>query len=1369
MRRRLPFFLSSILAGPVSFPGSVSRRMRLLAIAALGAAAFLIGPALSAQSADRVTQQVDNTRLRALPNHLPNWANSINLAGSVPANQSLDHLTVVLSRSPQQQLAIDNFLAAQQDSSSPDYHHWLTPTEVGERFGLSQQDIGAVTSWLQSQGLRVNWVSPSRMFISFGGAVSDVSRAFRTELLYYNIRGAQRMSVSSDPMIPEALIPAIKAIHGLYTIEDNPAHQMVAVPRASPEMTASDGSHFITPMDFRTIYDLPSSLNGAGVTIGIVGRSRTDFADFSNFENLAGSGFPNPTEIVPKAFGGIDPGPALTSPPAAGVSIGDQGEATLDVMRAGSVAPSAQLLLVVATKASGGIEADAQYLVQTSPAPAQVMTISFGDCESSAGKAGVDFWDTLFQQAAVEGISSFVSSGDSGASGCDAAFTTPPASPSANSPNYICSSGYATCVGGTEFADTGNPSLYWNSSNDSFLASARSYIPEGGWNEPLNGASTTVAASGGGVSSVIPTPTWQSGTGVPAARSGRYTPDVSFSASGHDGYFACFAAGGGSCVSSGGSWYYVYFAGTSAAAPSMAGVAALLDQDLGIAQGNLNPEMYQLATGMPSVFHDVTVATSSVTGCSVNTPSMCNNSIPSPTGLSGGKPGYLVTAGYDLVTGLGSLDVSNFISNFVGVKATPTLTVTPTQSNYTTAQTILPLVDVQGDAFTAPTGTVILTSGSFTSAPVILGNGYANFFLPAGTLPVGNDTLTSNYTPDAAAARYYNAASGSAQITITAVGIITPVVWVSPTGLNITLADTVQMYISLNGGSGNQAPSGSIVLTSGSYTSAPVQTLSGNAMINIPPNSLALGTDTITATYTPDAASASIYASASGSTVATVTQKPRIYPGMSVVPAQYTISNADPLPVLVSMSGVSGNPTPTGSVVLTAGSYTSTSTALIGGNASFTVPAKSMPPGQNFVSATYTPDAASLPTYLAYTLSASITVTDASKITPTVLVIPSSSTFTDAQQAPLTVTVSGGAGKPAPTGTVTLSSGSYSGVATLVAGSAAFTLSPRALAIGTDTLTASYTPDASGSSTYNPASGSGTVTITAATITAPVVTVTSSSSSVTTADAFSVTVTVSGGSGYQIPTGLITLTSGAFSINDYVLGSGGSSTLSLVGNSLAIGSDTITATYTPDQYSAPIYSSATGATTVTVSTPVVPSFTIAGTAVTVSPGATTGNSSTITVSSLNGFTGSVALAAVVYSSPAGAVNLPSLTFGATTPVSVTDSTPGTAKLTIGTSTGGGCTSVSLLNRGVPWYTKGGAIVACFLLFGIPARRRRQTILGMLALLAILTLGATACGSGGGSGACTVVVSGTTPGTYTVTVTGTSGSTTASGTFTVSVQ
>ena len=215
---------------------------------------------------------------------------------------------------------------------------------------------------------------------------------------------------------------------------------------------------------------------------------------------------------------------------------------------------------------------------------------------------------------------------------------------------------------------------------------------------------------------MIATPSWQTGTGVPGARAGRYTPDISFSASCHDGYYGCFAADSNGCTPN-----FEYFCGTSAAAPDMAGVTALLDQKLGKGQGNLNPRLYQMAMNVPAAFHDVTVASSGVTNCSVNTPSMCNNSIPGPRESSSGQAGFLVTAGYDEVTGLGSLDVENFIVNFA--KQTPAITwANPANIVYGTALTSTQLnaaTTVGGTWIYSPPAGTVLSAGNVQTLSVL--------------------------------------------------------------------------------------------------------------------------------------------------------------------------------------------------------------------------------------------------------------------------------------------------------------------------------------------------------------------------------------------------------------------------------------------------------------------------------------------------------------------------------------------------------------------------------------------------------------------------------------------------------------------------
>jgi len=709
------------------------------------------------QSADLVRSPVDPGSRVSLKDHHPLWANSKNDAGPVPPDLPIERITIVLNRSPQRQQAFDQFLLDQQNPASPDYHHWLMPAQIGQRFGASSHDIAAVTSWLKLQGLVVDSVSNSRQRITFSGPASAVATAFATEMHYFTVKGEKRISVNADPRIPSALAGVINSISGLYTVKLYPQHGAETVHTTShniasdsglypePELTLSNGSHAIAPADFATIYNLngvTGGINGTGQTIAVVGRSRVCTADITHFATLAAVTANIPTAIVPPL--GVDPGAADCG--SSGAS-GDQSEATLDVTRSGSIAQNASLDLVVSadTGTVNGIHVAATFVVDTPPTRApKIMSISFGLCEQQAGPSEVQFWDSLFQQAAAQGISVFVSSDDSAAAGCDVSFQAPPPSQFL-SPNAVCASSYATCVGGTEFADSANPSQYWGSTNGNGLESALSYIPEGAWNEPMNGSTFQVAGTGGGVSGFIATPTWQVGTGVPTVRAGRYTPDVAFSASAHDGYFGCLAASGGSCVVVNGSFSFVEFSGTSAAAPDMAGITALLNQKEGSAQGLLNPNLYALA-GNPAngVFHDVTVATSAVTNCAVTTPSMCNNSTPGPTSLTGGLSGYLVTTGFDEATGLGSINVANLLTNWNSAAPTTTkLSASPASPvNAGTSVTLSATVSPA-----SATGTVTFFNGTtaLNSTPAPLTNGTATF--TTSTLPGASYSITAAFTP----------------------------------------------------------------------------------------------------------------------------------------------------------------------------------------------------------------------------------------------------------------------------------------------------------------------------------------------------------------------------------------------------------------------------------------------------------------------------------------------------------------------------------------------------------------------------------------------------------------------------------------------
>ncbi len=304
---------------------------------------------------------------------------------------------------------------------------------------------------------------------------------------------------------------------------------------------------------------------------------------------------------------------------------------------------------------------------------------------------------------------------------------------------------------------------------------------------------------------------------------------------------------------------------------------------------------------------------------------------------------------------------------------------------------------------------------------------------------------------------------------VTTTGPLPPAVTVTPSASSITTAQPLTVTVAASGGDSAPTPTGSVTLTSGTYTSGAATLSSGSATIGIPAGSLATGTVTLTVGYTPDSSSSPTYKSATGFSSVTVTGAAKTTPTVTATPSASSISTTQPLTVTVAVTVGSGYPTPTGSVTLTSGSYSSRSATLSSGSATINVSAGSLAVGSDTLTVTYTPDSSGSSTYNSATGSNSVMVTAAARTTPTVTVTVSASGITTAQALSATVTVSG---TPTPTGSVTLTGGGYTSVATtLTSGSASINIPSGSLAIGSDTLTASYTPDANSSATYNSATG----------------------------------------------------------------------------------------------------------------------------------------------------------------------------------------------------------------------------------------------------------------------------------------------------------
>jgi subtilase family serine protease len=590
------------------------------------AGAFALAATASCASAQSLVthglNRIDETQVVTLEGNVHPLARAEFDQSVLSPETRLERMVLLLRPSPVQQAALDALVEAQQNLQSPLYRQWLTPTEFGAQFGVSEPKLAQVTAWLTEQGFTVEEIPAGRQLVIFSATAGQVFDAFHTEMHVYRVNGTEHIANAQDPQIPAALAGVVSGVVSLHDFRRRSEMRTRRALAAQPQYTAGS-THYLFPADFATIYDLnplySAGTAGTGSAIAIAGRSNINLSDVAAFRSMAGLAESSPSVIMD----GTDPG----------LVASDQDESTLDVEWSGAVAPDAAVSLVAAasTQTTDGVDLAAEYIVNHATAP--VVSMSYGSCEREMGTAELAFYNSLWEQAASQGMSVFVASGDAGAAGCEAGADR---AGSGKAVNGMCSSPYATCVGGTKFNEGANAAQYWAAANSAGYGSAQSYIPEEVWNESASNGGTGLWASGGGASTVYAQPTWQAEVNGAGESNGmRSVPDVALSAADHDGYFM---------VENGSYWIV---SGTSVASPAFAGVMALVvNKQGGAGQGNANARLYALAGAAADPFHA--------------TPSG-NNSVPGVSGFTADG------AEYNLATGLGSVDGAMLVNDW-GVK-----------------------------------------------------------------------------------------------------------------------------------------------------------------------------------------------------------------------------------------------------------------------------------------------------------------------------------------------------------------------------------------------------------------------------------------------------------------------------------------------------------------------------------------------------------------------------------------------------------------------------------------------------------------------------------------------------------------------------
>ncbi|HEX7737636.1 MAG TPA: S53 family peptidase [Ktedonobacteraceae bacterium] len=617
----------------------------------LAVAALLVAGSLIAVS---VVVRAQDARVALAGSNVP-LIQRAHLLQAANLTQTLD-LSIGLR--PNDSASLDQALKAIYTPGSPRYHHYLTPDEFRQLYAPTSSQVQQVVSFLQSQGLAVHNIAPNNLLIDATGTVAQAQQAFQVQINTYQYGNRVFYANAQPPSVPVALQAVISSIGGL----DNSAHYQPLVQSAqtageqarSPRATPSGYG----PGELASAYDTAAlSLQGQNQTVAIFELDGYQTADVQQYFSNYNLGAPSINNVLVDGANGSAGQGAI--------------EVELDIEVVGAIAPRADQLIYEGPNTTQGLNDTYNRIVTDNKA--QVVSTSWGLCENSTGSAELMTLDTIFKQAAAQGISIFAAAGDAGAYDCGD--TSLGVDSPADDP-------YVTGVGGTNLQLGGNNSYgsesVWSSTSDTGRG------PKG-------------AGGGGGVSNAFALPSWQSGAGVISsyssgkpcgAPSGQYcreVPDVSADADPNSGYAVYCTVSAAGCSSSG----WIVVGGTSAAAPFWAGSSALINQYLqsqNLARfGSANPALYGIynSAQAATAFHDVT---------------------------AGNNLYYPATAGYDMGSGIGSPDVTVLAKALAGSGGSGG-GGTPTPAPGSPTPTPSPVVPPPGTPTPSPSTTLIKNGG----------------------------------------------------------------------------------------------------------------------------------------------------------------------------------------------------------------------------------------------------------------------------------------------------------------------------------------------------------------------------------------------------------------------------------------------------------------------------------------------------------------------------------------------------------------------------------------------------------------------------------------------------------------------------------